>query len=85
MKYRKKPIVVEAMQYRMMLDLPLLEQWLGDRWIYFNDGPYVTTLEGNMKVTLGDWIIKGMAGEFYPCKPDIFRQTYEAVDDGEEA
>ncbi len=81
MKYRKKPVVIDAMQYRMQLDLPVLELWVGDRWAYFNDGPYVTTLEGNMKVDVGDWIIKGVAGEFYPCKPDIFFQTYEAVDD----
>jgi hypothetical protein len=57
---------------------------------YANDGEYlinfetchkhiIQTLEGKMKVQIGDWIIKGVQGEFYPCKPDIFEATYEAV------
>jgi len=40
----------------------------------------IRTLEGDMKVSLGDWVIRGVQGEFYPCKPDIFAATYEAVD-----
>lgn len=56
----------------------------GDKgiWIDPEDGFLVIrTLEGDMKVTTGDYIIKGVAGEFYPCKPDIFLATYEKVDD----
>jgi hypothetical protein len=44
-----------------------------------DEPPYIRTLEGNMYVMPGDWIIKGVKGEFYPCKPDIFELTYEAV------
>jgi hypothetical protein len=45
----------------------------------WHEPPYIRTLEGNMYVMPGDWIIKGVKGEFYPCKPDIFELTYEAV------
>lgn len=49
-----------------------------------NDGMDIKTLEGVMKADFGDWIIKGVKGEFYPCKPDIFKMTYEVVtDDGQ--
>ena len=41
---------------------------------------YVSTLEGTMRADVGDWIIKGVKGELYPCKPDIFQQTYDPVD-----
>jgi hypothetical protein len=46
-----------------------------------HDGIVIHTLEGDMKASVGDWIIKGVKGEFYPCKPDIFAATYEAVED----
>lgn len=76
MKYRKKPVVIEAIQ------------WLGNKeeikYFYpeccFDDGVvYIDTLEGTMKAKYGDYIIKGVSGEFYPCKPDIFEQTYEVA------
>jgi hypothetical protein len=81
MKFRKKPVVIEAIQ------------WIGENFIeidnfitvehetYPSSGEvYISTLEGVMKADKGDWIIKGVKGEFYPCKPDIFEQTYERVE-----
>lgn len=64
-------------------------QWLIDNKVTFHmdqkdPGPaylVITTLEGEMKADVGDWIIKGVKGEFYPCKPDIFEMTYEKVED----
>lgn len=74
-KFRKKPIVVEA------------EQWFPGKNI---EGvricpdrirmPCIVTLEGNLNVSPGDWIITGINGEKYPCKPDIFDKTYEMVE-----
>lgn len=95
MKFRKKPVVIEA------------EQWTEERAISIlcDDGPLIhgclkpgsccyhkanrtvsyarlqiDTLEGPMRADYGDWIIRGVAGEFYPCKPDIFAATYEPVE-----
>lgn len=88
MRFRKKPVVIEA------------RQWTGDNfdelfmWGSPNGGLlhakivmadcgqdpqklYIVTLEGDMLATIGDWIIQGVNGEFYPCKPDIFEKTYE--------
>lgn len=62
MKFRKKPVVIEA------------EQHNGDQPIF------IDTLEGRMKADPGDWIITGIKGEKYPCKPDIFESTYELVE-----
>lgn len=84
MKFRKKPVEVEAVQYNGRNATKIL------RFMFPDIEPDATatletikTLEGEMKVSLNDWIIKGVKGEFYPCKPDIFEQTYEKV--GEEA
>lgn len=72
MKFRKKPVVIEAVQWFKYGDHPAV----------VNMGvPLIMTLEGPLYVTPGDWIIKGVAGEFYPCKPDIFAATYEPVSD----
>ena len=76
MKYKKKPIVVEAMQYT---GDNLLEVMKFCKAIRFIDYLYIATLEGNMRVNIGDYVIKGVRGEFYPCKPDIFKETYETV------
>lgn len=83
-KYRKKPVVVEAMPFDGYREK--LEAWIkaGDgqcgNWL-FNGAQYssfmIFTLEGMMTVELGDWIIKGVKGEFYPCKPDIFEASYK--------
>ena len=74
MKYRKKPVVIEATQWFKHGDHPAV--LLGVR---FDGRPYIETLEGPHLVTPGDWIITGVKGEHYPCKPDIFEVTYEEV------
>jgi len=82
MKYRKKPIVVDAIRYE---DLTINEVCLfmgGDTLVDFKTHSIIIeTLEGKMFAKPGDYIIKGVKGEFYPCKPDIFEQTYEKVED----
>lgn len=83
MKFRKKPVEIRAVK------------WTGDNWdevaafhrgdhftvTYMSDGVYlnIATLEGVMQAKPGDWIIEGVKGEVYPCKPDIFAETHEAV------
>ena len=98
MKYRKKPVVVEAIQYKSPYDynniddiieftkqlIIKIEEGVGSSE---DGGGYpqrytrltISTLEGEMLVSEGDYIIKGINGEFYPCKPDIFEKTYEKV------
>ena len=71
-KYRKKPIIIEAKQF-----FPEMDTWPDG--VYESDKYYCATLEGTHIVTPGDWIITGIKGEKYPCKPDIFEQTYEKV------
>ena len=90
--YRKKPIVIQAFQLTFernhsQSDWPewLTKAWLkkndevGAMWRSVNGWPLINTLEGNHYVSQNDWIIRGVQGELYPCKPDIFKQTYEAV------
>ena len=78
MRYRKKPVEIDAWQ------------WNGDgfswelapEWVVVNaddEGFFIETLEGDMYVSPGDYIIRGIAGEIYPCKPDIFERCYEEV------
>lgn len=91
MKFRKKPIVVEAVQYngpamfnKFENSRPALPEgvvWVGDRQMAGTLYPAIQTLEGEMLVKAGDWIIKGIRGEFYPCKPDVFEATYEKVEE----
>ena len=74
MKFRKKPVVIEATQWFKDGDHPSV--------VKVTDGyAVVKTLEGNMVVTPGDYIITGVKGEHYPCKPDIFEMTYERVEE----
>lgn len=76
MKYRKKPIVVEATQWFDFLDHPeVKKKWDCGEPIY-----YIDTLEGPMYVSSGDYIITGVKGEHYPCKPDVFELTYEVAE-----
>ena len=76
--FRKKPVVVEARQYtRDGLEAERVAEWCGGDQI--NEGVIIETLEGDHIGQYGDWIIKGVKGEFYPCKPDIFKSTYEEV------
>lgn len=82
-KFRKKPVVIEAMLFdgsypsgKAILD------W-ADETVHRSNliGLTIKTLEGEMAVPPGNWVIRGVAGEFYSCDPDIFTQTYEAVED----
>lgn len=88
MKYRKKPVIIEAIQFEDNSDRIIeIHEFMGGDTIRVNyedrDNPYlkIETLEGIMKASVGDYIIKGVNGEFYPCKPDIFEKTYERVID----
>lgn len=80
MKYRKKPVVIEAVRYMIEDSLP---DWFMDRVsnntiVIHEDGTcYIKTLEGTMKSEYCDYIILGVNGEVYPCKSDIFEKTYE--------
>lgn len=87
MKFRKKPVVIEAIQFDG--DVHTINV-MCNAWPEFNDQStwkrlpeflslIIHTLEGDHHANSGDWIIKGIKGEFYPCKPDIFEATYEAV------
>lgn len=80
-KYRKKPVVIEAVLISPYMDhLQSLLEWIGSSGRMGPDGSiFIKTLEGTMTGVTGDYIIKGVQGEFYPCKPDIFEQTYESV------
>jgi hypothetical protein len=81
-QYRKKPVVIEAVQYTGNPgSVSEIRKFVGDDLGFKTNGPYIRTLEGEMTIMLGDYVIKGVNGEFYPCKPDIFEKTYEAVDD----
>ena len=80
-KYRKKPVVIESVQFHGNFDE--IEQFVGGD-AEFRDGELIiATLEGPLRAAPFDWIIKGVKGEFYPCKPDIFDATYEKVEDGQ--
>ena len=89
MKFRKKPVVVEAVQYlpneqstRAIMELASQ----GTRQVETLISPegwyslFIYTLEGKMEAKVGDWIIRGVSGELYPCKPDIFLKTYEVAE-----
>lgn len=92
-KYRKKPVVIEAMKFSgnhdNCLECYMWVNGITERTKYVikkahdhvfeNGGIIIKTLEGDMKACFGDYIIKGIKGEFYPCKPDIFELTYEAI------
>lgn len=86
-RYRKKPVIIEAVQYIEG------KEGLAEVLRFAKDYTYkggvalngtivlIPTLEGVMTARIGDWIIKGIQGEFYPCKPDIFEATYEKVEE----
>jgi hypothetical protein len=84
MKYRKKPVVIEAMQWTGDNATEIAEFTKGSgRYIEIDENAKairIETLEGTMSANLNDYIIKGVKGEFYPCKPDIFEETYESVE-----
>lgn len=81
MKVRKKPVVVEARQFTDRPSAFEIASWCGGAVFTYGakgmTGIQIPTLEGEMVASQGDWIIQGVQGEFYPCKPDIFAATYE--------
>jgi len=83
MKYRKKPIEIEARHHNsgVVGMMENLAKWCGGRVAYHLTPAaiIIPTLEGEMRADFGDWIIRGVQGEYYPCKPDIFEMTYEQV------
>jgi len=93
LKFRKKPVVIEAIQWDGNTNKQLIEQFVGKKlkrelesetaYLAGQGAPIfsllIPTLEGETTASAGDWIIKGVNGEFYPCKPDIFKKTYEQV------
>lgn len=101
-KYRKKPVVIEAIQYKVIEEIPCkygiakktnvneIAQFMKVNSLREATTPNdtcegetflpINTLEGIMKASVGDYIIKGVQGEFYPCKPSVFEQTYELVE-----
>jgi hypothetical protein len=85
MKFRKRPVVVEAMRFTNETKDQLFNWISCTRSAGRNENGepilLIWTLEGVHTARLGDWIIKGVAGEFYPCKPNIFEQTYERATD----
>lgn len=81
MKFRKKPVVIDAIQLTIH-SINEVEVFVGGDFGKDAEGNNViATLEGAMKVSFGDWIIKGVKGEFYPCKNDVFLLSYEKVSD----
>lgn len=95
-RYRKKPVVIEAIRVREAVHLAGRDFWAMPRWlidayegkneagvktvIFRPEGVDISTLEGVMSAGLDDWIIRGVQGELYPCRDDIFRETYEPED-----
>ncbi len=79
-KYRKKPVVIEARGPMSDANGPELAAWCGGRYNDFGPWVHIPTPEGEMRADLGDYIIRGVAGEFYPCKRRVFETTYEPVD-----
>lgn len=89
--FRKKPVTIQAIQWtgENLIEVINFTGWhesAKSKWTWWDycaivkeKGLKIFTLEGAMNADIGDWIIKGVKGEFYPCKPDIFQQTYEQV------
>lgn len=89
MKFRKKPVVIEAIQFTGLTSINrMCNKWQKPFMDVADFDPnedldnfWIETLEGQHTAVRGDWIIKGIAGEFYPCKNEIFQKTYEPVKD----
>ena len=88
MRFRKKPVVIEAVRWTGET-LAAVAKFTGPDYVIQLRNPrnrptgalLIATLEGDMRADKGDWIIKGIKGEFYPCKPDIFAATYEPAEE----
>ncbi|MTH61189.1 hypothetical protein [Paracoccus litorisediminis] len=94
MRFRKRPVVIEAIQFTGrnsreiarwvnpdLAPFHLPEGWWAKQHTDLSFSLMIPTLEGEMEARQGDWIIRGVAGEFYPCKPEIFDASYEAVEE----
>ncbi len=85
MKYKKKPVIIDAIKYDGSKHSYSLIGKMGDikRYQHPSQGDefQIITLEGEHTCSVGDYVIKGIKGEFYPCKPDVFEMTYEKVDE----
>jgi len=89
MKFRKKPVIIDAFKWTAGPDqhedpIWIIEAIIEGKVYFINSGSefvqmVISTLEGEMRALIGDYIIKGVKGEIYPCKPDIFEMTYEEV------
>ena len=86
MKFRKRAVVIDAVRFETNNvggneHMDAILDWIGGSAAW-HDGTdiFIPTLEGVMRASVGDWIIKGVNGEFYPCKPDIFEKTYEPAE-----
>ena len=77
-KYRKKPVIIEAIQWNGK-NLAEIDNFVGGSLKMEGSSLVIHTLEGDMGASINDYIIKGVNGEFYPCKPDIFDKTYESA------
>lgn len=77
MKYRKKPIVIDAIQFNGENASAIFALATDQRVLRSGSGLLIETLEGTMEAAVGDWIIRGVEGELYPCKPSVFAKTYE--------
>lgn len=92
MKFKSKPVTIEAVQYTAQLWQDVVHHNLGEieafcpvaKFDAFSGSLYIETLEGTMRALPGDWIIKGLKGEFYPCKPDVFEAKYEPLSETKE-
>ena len=81
--YRKRPVAVQALRW-VGMNFQEVQQLCPDATYQGKYGTLnIPTLEGTMAAQLGDWIIKGVKGECYPCKPDIFEMTYETISEGD--
>lgn len=85
MKFRKKPVIIEAFQWNPLGPTQSYPDWftqalLKQKVIPVSGTLTVKTLEGDHRADIGDWIIQGVKGELYPCKPDIFTMTYEPAE-----
>ncbi|WP_164683492.1 hypothetical protein [Streptococcus hyointestinalis] len=78
MKYKKKPVEIEAIRFTGS-NYEEIREFIGKNTLCSDLSIVIPTLEGDMVAQKGDYIIKGVQGEFYPCKPDIFEETYEII------
>ena len=83
-KAKKKPVEIEFIQFKNMVSAGEIERWTNLKAVHDDssgkDLMYIDTLEGVMTANIGDYIVKGVNGEFYPVKPEIFEKTYEVLD-----